>query len=224
MKKNDLAQRALAVFFFFGGIMLLLGVILLIGKDKGLIEPKFQVTVLYKDVGGLIEGAPVRILGVNVGNVAQIGFLSEAVNGHRVKVVLNIMSKFRPQLEGRRAEYAIKTEGVLGQKLVEVYIDDKGVPDDMNEPIFGAESVNVDDLAKVFAEAAQSFTQTSTRLSELDVHLLSSALEEAVRSMSDTARQMKFVLNETRYLTIKLKRLMNRTEQKLIEGNLFKVF
>lgn len=224
MKKNDWWQRILAVVFFFGGIALIAGVVLLIGKDKGFIEPKFQVTVLYKDVGGLIEGAPVRILGVNVGSVAQIGFMPEAVNGHRVKVVLNILSRFRPQLEGRRAEYAIKTEGVLGQKLVEVYIDDSGTPDDINEPIYGAESVNVDDLAKVFAEAAQSFTQTSTRLSELDLQLLSQALEEAVRAMSSTARQMNTVLNETRYLTIKLKRLMNRTEQKLIEGNLFKVF
>lgn len=224
MKKSDLAQRLLAIIFFFGGIALIIGVILIIGRDKGFTQSKFHVTVLYKDVGGLLEGAPVRILGVNVGSVGRIGFLSQQVNGHRVEVVLNILSKFRPQLEGRRAEYAIQTEGVLGQKLVEIYVDDKGPADNMDEPIFGVETVNVDDLAQVFAEAAKSFTLTSSQLSELDVHLLSKTLEETAHSMSETAQQMNSVLSDTRYLTIKLKRLMNRAEQKLIEGNLFKVF
>jgi ABC-type transporter Mla subunit MlaD len=224
MKNKDMAQRILAVLFFFGGMILIIGVILLIGKDKGLIEPKFQMTILYRDVGGLVEGAPVRILGVNVGHVARIGFLPEPVDDYRVKVVLNVLSRYRPQLEGRKAEYTIKSEGVLGQKLVEVYIDEDGVPDNLNQPVLGVETVNVDDLALVFSEAAQAFTQTSTRFSEIDIDGLSTSLDDAAKSMSETARQMNAVLNETRFLTIKLKRLMNRFEQKLIDGNLFKVF
>lgn len=224
MKKQDIIQRVLAVLFFFGGILLIIGVILIIGKNKGLIEPKFQVTVLYRNVGGLLEGAPVRILGVHVGNVARIDFLPEPVNGHRVRAVLNIMSKFRPQLENRKAEYAVRTEGVLGQKLVEIHIVDNAPPDRLDSVIFGAETVNVDDLAQVFAEAAESFTQTSNRLSEINLQSLSHALEQTANSMSETARQINAALNDTKYLSIKFKRLMNRVEQKIIEGNLFKVF
>jgi len=222
--EKDIGKRIIAALFFIGGLLLTTWVVLTIGQDKGLTERKIQLTVYYRDVAGLIEGAPVRISGVNVGTVAHIGFLKRDVAGRHVEVVLNIFEKFRNQLEGRKARFAIKTEGILGQKLVEIYVDTDGRPVTIGKPILGDESVNVEDLAEVFADAAQSFTKTSSELSEINVRELSVVFADTARSMTETSKRVETVALELERITMKSKRLLNRIEKKLIDGTLFKIF
>lgn len=221
---KDIFKRIFASLFFIGGLVLIIWVILMIGQDKGLTQKKFNVTVHYRDIGGLIEGAPVRISGVSVGTVSHIGFLKESSNGQQVEVILNVFMKYREQLEGKSARFAIKTEGILGQKLVEIYIDAKGQPINLGQPVVGDESVNVEDLAEVFSDAAQSFTKTSSELSEINIRELSKAFADTASSMRVTSDRIETVLIEIERITLKSKRLLNRVEKKLIDGTLFKIF
>ncbi len=220
---KEFIKNFIAGLFFLGGILLLLFVILSLGKDKGLTQPKFQVVVHFKDVGGLMEGAPVRLAGVNVGTVSDVQFLPAEVNGYRVRVLINIFNKYESQLV-HEAGFEIMTEGILGEKLIAITALDNEKLFNRDVPILGNDVIDVQDLAEVFSQAAKSFTKTSEDLNEVDYQEMSEVLAEAVESLMETSKGINRTLDEFRYVTHKTKRILDRVEQKLIDGNLFKVF
>ena len=223
MDKKELTKELLAGLFFFLGIFLLVTFVIILGGNKGLAQSKFQVTVLYRNVGGLMEGAPVRLSGVNVGTVDRVEFLNQEFDGRRVAVTLNILSKYRKQLENN-LRFTIQTEGILGEKLIEIDVLREGPKVDLKNPVIGEDPLDVEDMAEVFAKAAESFTATADQLSKIDVVGLSSVLEDSSQSLLITSRELNELMEELQEITKKTKRLLDRVEQKVIEGNLFKVF
>lgn len=227
MEKTELTKKILAGVFFISGLVLMAVIVFILGKDKGLAQSKFQITVLYKNVGGLMEGAPVRLSGVNVGSVADIDFLGEEIDGRRVSVVLHILQRYRKQL-AKDLRFVIVTEGILGEKLIEIYVVGPASggqkKTDLTQPIIGEDPLDVQDLAEVFTKAAESFTKTSEELSKIDILELSNVMEESSRALLITARGINAMMDELQDLTKKSKRLLDRIEQRIIEGELFKVF
>ncbi|MBI5415316.1 MAG: MCE family protein [Candidatus Omnitrophica bacterium] len=223
MEKKELTKELLAGVFFFAGVLLIFLFVLVLGRDKGLAQPRFQAAVLYKNVGGLMEGAPVRLAGVNVGTVDNISFLNREADGRRVKVTLNILSKYRRQLE-KHLSFTIKTEGILGEKLIEIDVLAEEPAADLTKPVMGEDSLDVQDLAEVFADAAKSFTATTNQLSQIDLVSLSKVMEDSSESLLVTSRRINEIMDDLQEIAKKSKRLLDRVEQKTIEGNLFKVF
>ena len=223
MEKKELTKELLAGLFFFLGIFLLVTFVIILGGNKGLAQSKFQVTVLYRNVGGLMEGAPVRLSGVNVGTVDNVEFLNQEFDGRRVEVTLNILSQYRKQLENN-LRFTIQTEGILGEKLIEIDVLREGPKADLKNPVIGEDPLDVEDMAEVFAKAAESFTKTADQLSQIDVVGLSSVMEDSSQSLLITSRGINEVMDELQEITKKTKRLLDRVEQKVIDGNLFKVF
>jgi len=197
MDKKDFVKRLYAGIFFLIGIGLIVVVVLAIGMEKGLTQPKFQAAVLYRDVGGLSVGAPVRLSGVTIGTVAKIDFLDEQMKGRGVKVTLNIFRRYRKQFE-KSSQFAIKTQGILGEKLVDIALSEQGKNFDVNQPIIGDDPLDVQDLAETFGDTAVSLSETSR------------AIDEMIEELSN--------------ITTATKRLMNRIEEKLMDGSLFKIF
>lgn len=183
--------------FFVIGIGIITTVIFVIGVNKGFAEPKFQVAVLYKDVAGLSTGAPVRLSGVNVGLVRSIEFLPQPIEDRELKVVLDIFMKYRKQVE-KAVIIAIRTEGVLGEKLIEITTNSRRVSIDLSRPIIGEEPLDVYDMAQTLEDTSHSFQQTGESIQEM--------------------------MKDLQYISRKMKRLMDRVEQRVIDGNLFKVF
>lgn len=198
MSKKDYFKKILTgILFIVIGILLVGGVIWVIGTEKGFIQPKFNVDVLFKRVDGLAVGAPIRLSGVNVGTVGKIDFLDDNMDGRSVQVTLNLFKRYKKQLE-KSTSFAIKTEGVLGGKLVDISSDELGPYVDLTKPILGEDPIDVQDLVVVFSEAANAFTETT--------------------------KTMHTVVEEVQSVSQSTHRLINRIEQKLIDGNLFKVF
>ena len=224
MEKVDLRRRFLAGSFLIVGFFIIVLMILALGRDKGLAQSKFQATILFKDVQGLGEGAPIRLSGVNVGNVSHIDFLEKEVNGRRIQVSANIFSRYRKPLERDPLKFSIRTEGVLGEKLIEIDVVPMGEKINLGQPIMGDDSIDVRELAEVFARAAESFTKTSEELSKMDMQSLSNSLSETARSLSKASNRLDDLLKEMLYISHKTKRLLDRIEQRVIDGSLFKVF
>jgi phospholipid/cholesterol/gamma-HCH transport system substrate-binding protein len=197
MERSEFIKKFLAGLFFVLGIGILVGVVFIIGLERGFSEPKFQVTVLFKEIGGLGYGAPIRISGLAVGNVGGIEFLNQEIAGKSLKVTLNIYQKYEQQFK-KCSKIAIKTEGVLGEKFIEISSDPQMPPFDLSEPILGQDLLDVEDVAKVMAQTATS--------------------------LQGTAENANVLLEDLESLSQKGRRLMNRLEEKVMEGNLFKVF
>ncbi len=194
--KMSIKKTAAGLFFVFG--IALIGIsVFFIGLDRGLTEQKFEVIALFKEVGGLRTGAPIRISGVNVGVVKEVDFLDEPIENRSLKVVLNIFKKYEFQFR-KCSRLSIRTEGVLGQKLVEISENHDVPVFKSNEPIIGEDPLDVEDMAGVITRTALSLQRTSVGINNL--------------------------MEDMQGATHKAKRVMNRVEEKLVEGNLFKIF
>ena len=198
MENNGGRFKKIAAGLFFIACMILIIVsIFIIGIDRGLTEPKFQVIALFNQVGGLVEGAPIRISGVDVGVVGAVDFLTQPISGRSLKVRMDIFKKY--EFEFRKcSKISIRTEGVLGQKLIEISEDHSLKAFDPAAAIIGEDPLDVEDMAAVITSTAVSLQATSQGVQD--------------------------VLHEWKYISVKTKRLLNRVDEKLLEGNLFKVF
>ncbi|MBF0384943.1 MAG: MCE family protein [Candidatus Omnitrophica bacterium] len=223
MERKNYMRNFLAGIFFLGGLSLIVFVFLTVGQEKGFSRPKFAVTVIYRNVSGLMEGAPVLLAGVSVGNVSKIDFLEKAVDGRKVKVVLSIFEQYKEQLY-KGSNFAVKTEGILGEKIVEIDINEEAVGVDLSKPIIGEEPLDVQDLAGVFAKAAESLTKTSEDLSKIDIAAASKGMGETTEALMNTSKGINEMMAQMQDISVKAKRLLNRVEKKVIEGTLFKVF
>lgn len=197
MNVSDYVKQILAGLFFLIGMGMIAAVIYVIGFQRGFSQPKFELQVLFQDVSGLNEGAPVRLSGVNVGVVKDIGFLNNKVLDYGLVVKLNLFEKYRSQLS-KATTISIKSEGVLGEAYIDMRVEEKLKPIDLSQPVIGEGPLDIYDMAKVLDDTATSFRQTANGVSEM--------------------------MTELKYLTTKTKRLLNRIEQRVIDGNLFKVF
>lgn len=197
MKTSDILKRLVAGIFFIASIILVIVIVFVIGIERGLTQPKFQMTVLFRTVGGLTIGAPVRLSGVTVGTVAGIDFLKDEVSGRGVKAELSLYSKYKEQVY-KSIKVAIITEGVLGEKIVEITTAPHFRMTDLEQPIIGEDPLDVQTLAETFGEAAVSFKETSK------------TIDAITRDMRD--------------ISITTRRILNRAEEKLVDGTLFKLF
>jgi phospholipid/cholesterol/gamma-HCH transport system substrate-binding protein len=195
--KNDTIRQFWAGVFFVAGVCLVSWVIWFIGFQKGLTEPQFSVVVLFEKVGGLSNGAPVRLSGVNVGSVQDIDFLDQEVMGRGIKVTLSVQKKFEPQVR-RGTSISVQTEGVLGAKYIEIRRKNGQDVVDMGRPVMGEPMLDVYDLAEVLEGTAASFNETTQSISA--------------------------VMLDLRSISRKTKRVLDRIEERAIDGKLFKVF
>jgi ABC-type transporter Mla subunit MlaD len=197
MANNEALKQLWAGIFVAAGICLIAGVIYFIGFQRGFTEPRFEVHVLFDRVGGLTESAPVRLSGVTVGQVDRISFLDQEVDGRGIDVKLAVYKKFARQVRSC-TKVTVLTEGILGAKYVEMAreVDEPAL--DLEHPVMGEPTLDVYDLAEVLQDTAASFNETTKGINTMVV---------------DLSR-----------ISRKTKRLMDRVEQRVIDGNLFKLF
>jgi phospholipid/cholesterol/gamma-HCH transport system substrate-binding protein len=197
MLKDDVIKQFWAGMFFLVGAAIVAGVIFFIGFNKGFSQPRTKVTVLFDKVGGLTEGAPVRLSGVTVGVVDTIGFLPLEVEGRGIKVDLSVYKKFEDHV-ALSTRVSVQTEGVLGSKYIEIgrRPDEKVL--DMGTPVLGDPMLDVYDIAEVLRDTAKGFNRTTQDIS--------------------------VIMAELKNMSRKSKRILDRFEQRLIDGTLIKVF
>ncbi len=94
--------------------------VLLLGKSKHVFEPRVQLHATFADVAGLVQGAPVRLSGVNVGTVSQIMFV-RAEPRPQIRVDLQI-STSSIGLVRADSVARISGQGLLGDKIVEISV------------------------------------------------------------------------------------------------------
>lgn len=197
MSQEDASKQFWAGIFFLVGVVLVAGVIFFIGYNKGFSQPKIAVTVLFDKVGGLMEGAPVRLSGVTVGLVDGIGFLPVEEAGRGIEVKLSVYRKFEGQVR-RSTRVSVQTEGVLGAKYVEIGRHEGQKTLDIDAPVPGDPMLDVYDIAEVLRDTAKGFNRTTEDISA--------------------------IMAELKHMSRKSKRILDRVEQRLIDGTLIKVF
>ena len=78
--------------FVLVGLGVFLGMIYALGARARLFEPRFTVSAEFTEVGGLVEGATVRLAGVQIGRVSRVSLPAEP--GGKVRVEMSIARRF----------------------------------------------------------------------------------------------------------------------------------
>jgi phospholipid/cholesterol/gamma-HCH transport system substrate-binding protein len=111
--------------FILIGLVVFLAIIYLLGAQARYFERKYDLTAEFPEVGGLIEGATVRLAGVQIGRVTRVELPPEP--GGKVRVTLTLARQFADRVR-RNSEARIVTQGLLGDKLVEITIGSADAP------------------------------------------------------------------------------------------------
>lgn len=104
------------LFVFFGLLFLSIGVFLIGSKDF-LFSPTYRLKANFHDVSGLNNGADVRVAGIHVGSVQRIDLPSRPQDP--ITVLMNLRSSTQNIIK-KDSVASIKTEGLLGDKYVEI--------------------------------------------------------------------------------------------------------
>jgi phospholipid/cholesterol/gamma-HCH transport system substrate-binding protein len=111
--------------FVLASLTVFAGLVYLLGRGAGLFERQYRLVAGFGQVGGLIEGATVRLAGVPVGHVGTIR-LPEAGSG-RVRVELLIVRRVQDRIRADSVA-RIETLGLLGDKIVDISLGSAGAP------------------------------------------------------------------------------------------------
>jgi outer membrane protein OmpA-like peptidoglycan-associated protein len=104
------------VLIFLGLLFLSIG-IFLIGNKDFLFSSTYSLKADFQNVGGLNNGADVRIGGIHEGTVKEIDLPTQSDG--KVTVVMNLCSATRHIIK-KDSRASIKTEGLLGDKYIEI--------------------------------------------------------------------------------------------------------
>ncbi len=148
------AQKTKTGIFVVISILLLLGLIFLIGKQKNLFSSTFIVYADFNNIGGTKEGNFVRFAGINIGTVETINIINDTT----VRLALSLEKKIQPYIK-TDAMATIGSDGLMGDKLILIAPGSDSAPLVKNGGrLLSTNPLNVDKLMTNLAKISQNAT------------------------------------------------------------------
>src|SRR3989442_11434543 len=124
-ERRELGLKLRVGVFVLLALAALLGTIYALGARARLFEARYVIHADFTEVAGLTEGATVRLAGVQIGRVTGVHLPGEP--GGKVRVDLDITRRYADRI--RQDSIArIETQGLLGDKVVEVTVGTTATP------------------------------------------------------------------------------------------------
>jgi len=142
--------------------------ILLMSGTGGVLTRKITLRSYFDNAGGLREGAPVRLQGVDVGNVSGIRVVSEPARRLTpVEVTLKVSTKYHDNLR-KDSVTTLSTAGVLGETYID--IDSalaKGPETQEGDVLLTRETPQIEDVVRASQSTLQNLDALEKRLDRI---------------------------------------------------------
>jgi phospholipid/cholesterol/gamma-HCH transport system substrate-binding protein len=175
-RRENAVKLRVGVFVLLA-LLTFLGLIYALGARARLFESRYTVHAEFTEVGGLVEGATVRLAGVQIGRVTAVTLPGQP--GGKVRVDLTIARRFSDRIR-KNSVARIETQGLLGDKIVEITVGDTTAP-----PLAPGEVLVSRDPAD-FSRIIASGAETAKNVAELAISL---------RETADKVNQSKIIEN-----------------------------
>jgi phospholipid/cholesterol/gamma-HCH transport system substrate-binding protein len=184
---SERASRLRVGMFVLVAIAAFLGMIYALGARTRLFEPRYTIHAEFTEVAGLTEGATVRLAGVQIGRVADVHLPAQP--GGKVRVELNIARRYADRV--RQDSIArIETQGLLGDKIVEITVGTAGAPPiRAGESIIARDPTNIADAINSGAETMKSVAAVAESLRRTAESFNQAKIVEDIAAASATARR-----------------------------------
>lgn len=197
-ERQERHQKLRVGVFVLIGLAAFLGMIYALGARARLFEPRYTIHAEFGEVGGLVEGATVRLAGVQIGRVTGVRLPPEP--GGRVRVDLTIGRQFANRVR-KDSVARLETQGLLGDKIVELSVGTTAAAGVKSGDTI--ESQESQDIGRVMAQSGQvikSVSALAESLRETAEKLNKSGLiDEAVATVASarkTTDQVGRVISE----------------------------
>lgn len=160
----------LGVFVVIGSALTIL-IVFLVGSKESLFSETYTVSAYFSNIGGLRNGAPVRLSGISVGSVSEVKFTGESSG--RVEVKMKISEDAMKYLS-TSTRATIESEGLVGNQVIVLQItSDNAAKVENGGVIIGVDPVgygaiidetrstleNTKELTRSFAEIVEKVNQ-----------------------------------------------------------------
>ena len=198
------AQQLRVGVFVLAGLLIFAGLVYMLGRSAGLFERQYRLVARFGETGGLIQGATVRLAGVQVGHVGEIR-LPEAGSA-KVEVELLVARRVQDRIRADSVA-RIETLGLLGDKIIDISLGGSEAP--ILQPsaeLKTEEPFDTTQLTRQGTELLRNLVDLSAQLREAVTRLTGSSAGQdlaetlrAVRSMATEIERGQGVLNRLVY-------------------------
>ena len=181
--------------FVTSGIIVLFAIFLLFGEFK-FFSKGYHIFVRFNFTNGLEKNAPVRLAGVNIGNVEDVRMVYDQKGNLHILVKLWINEKISLRENSR---FYINTLGLLGEKYVEISpgtVDQPVIPE--NSTIVGIDPMSTEELFVKGNEIAGNLGQIMHQLSRLISPQSVDVFMNSLKSITQAMETADAVLRENR--------------------------
>jgi phospholipid/cholesterol/gamma-HCH transport system substrate-binding protein len=218
-QERDRAAQLRVGIFVLAGVGVFLGLIYLLGARARLFEARHVIHADFTEVAGLVEGATVRLAGVQIGRVVGIHLPGQP--GGKVRVDMSITKKYGDRIR-KDSVARIDTQGLLGDKIIEITVGSAAAPPvsandvvaardptDVGQVLSrGAETVkNVAALTESLRAVAEGFTRSNI------VDQTTATVGAMRRTVDQLGRDATAALGDARTVTSQLGRIGDQVEK-----------
>jgi len=178
--------------FIAGGLALFVFAIFIIGKQKNLFNPVFELSATFNNISGLQVGNNIRFSGINVGTVDDITIMNDSTIRVDMLIKQEVMRFIKSD-----CIVAIGSEGLIGDRLMVIT---RGSPDGPlvkeGQMLASQEPVETDAIMASLQVTAENAEYISAQLAEI-IFNVNSGKGTIGRLIQDTAIAEN--LSETMY-------------------------
>jgi phospholipid/cholesterol/gamma-HCH transport system substrate-binding protein len=187
--------------FVLIGLAAFLGMVYALGARARLFEPRFTIHAEFTEVGGLVEGATVRLAGVQIGRVTGVHLPPQP--GGKVRIDMTIARRFGDRVR-KDSVARIETQGLLGDKIVEITVGTAAAPPVRPSDIVA--SRDPFDLTRVVDESAQVVR---------NVGALAESLRDTTRALNQSrlVDEVSATVRSARKVTDQVGRIVGEVER-----------
>ena len=128
--------------FVFLALVILVVTIFTLGGQKKTFVKSFTINAIFTDVGGLLKGGNIWLLGVKVGTVKKISFYGNS----QVLVTMSIEQSAQSQIH-KDAMAKIGSDGLIGNKIIIIYGGTAAAPNIAKDDYLAVEkALSTDDM------------------------------------------------------------------------------
>jgi phospholipid/cholesterol/gamma-HCH transport system substrate-binding protein len=165
-KQITWSELRVGLFVLVGLLILAVGIFYVTGA--GFLGPKYRLKTFLPEVSGLSTGAPVRLDGVDIGNVEAIKLVPRVPGKppdrmHNIEVDIRIDRKFQSDVLTDSTASLI-TEGLLGNRYVTIQRGYTGVPLKEGQAIPGTEEKAIKEVVERSADVLANLKALSEQI------------------------------------------------------------
>ncbi len=195
--------------FVFSGLILLILLLYLIGKNKNLFGSKLIVKARFENVQGLKSGNNVRYGGIDIGTVDKIVIINDST----LEVYMRLENKMKKIIK-KNAIVAIGTDGLVGNKIVNI-LTAKGDADnvDNNDLLTSKKAIDTDEMLRTLHKTNNDIAIITENLKATVIKINKSTALWKLINDEKMVEDVHFSINNFKNATVSGKRSMYDLEK-----------